>query len=187
MCASDRQRRVAQARRRCRYCIATHRSVHLTDFSLSCEPHSSARTSRRIIGSSLCCSSKLNLRRPRGATLESCLITIWLCLAAFTVGAFADEVQRPRQIGETITLEAPERSPAFRARMGEDSEAELVWSTELRFPEAEYIAPFFSRFAIPEGFFVIVRSPDGSRSWRYTSADRARLEFPRRRLWLGRP
>jgi len=111
------------------------------------------------------------------------LITLGVCIAAFAVGALASEVETPRQIGETITLEAPYRSPAFRPGAREDSEPQLVWNTEVWFPEAEYIAPFFSKFAIPEGAHVVVRSPDGSRSWRYTAEDRARLEHSPEGFW----
>lgn len=46
-------------------------------------------------------------------------------------------------------------------------EAQLLWSDVIRFPEATYICPHFSRMELGEGDYVIVRSPDGSRSWRY--------------------
>lgn len=44
---------------------------------------------------------------------------------------------------------------------------QLIHSREIYHPGATYIAPHFSRFELGEGDFVIVRSPDSSRSWRY--------------------
>lgn len=83
----------------------------------------------------------------------------------------------PDVIGEEIALDAPRASAAFPGRAGlsvdsgtaaaSDEEAELVWSTELFFAGADYVAPHFSRFDLPPGAHVVVRSPDGSRSWTY--------------------
>jgi len=44
---------------------------------------------------------------------------------------------------------------------------QLIYSREINHPEATYIAPHFSRFELSEGDYVIVRSPDFSRTWRY--------------------
>jgi hypothetical protein len=46
-------------------------------------------------------------------------------------------------------------------------EPQLVWSDTLHFPEASYICPHFEQMALGDGDYVIVRSPDGSREWRY--------------------
>jgi hypothetical protein len=45
--------------------------------------------------------------------------------------------------------------------------AQLVWSDVIHYPNASYICPHFGRLELGEGDFVVVRSPDGSRSWRY--------------------
>jgi len=44
---------------------------------------------------------------------------------------------------------------------------QLVYSREIYHPDASFISPHFSRFELAEGDYVIVRSPDYSRSWRY--------------------
>jgi len=44
---------------------------------------------------------------------------------------------------------------------------QLMWSDVLHHPGASYICPHFSRMELGDGDFVVVRSPDGSRSWRY--------------------
>lgn len=45
--------------------------------------------------------------------------------------------------------------------------AQLIWTDVIHHPEASYICPHFSRMDLGEGDFIVVRSPDGSRSWRY--------------------
>jgi len=44
---------------------------------------------------------------------------------------------------------------------------QLVYSREIYHPGASFVSPHFSRFELAEGDYVIVRSPDFSRSWRY--------------------
>jgi len=46
-------------------------------------------------------------------------------------------------------------------------EAQMIWSDVIHNPEASYICPHFSRMELGEGDFVVVRSPDNSRVWRY--------------------
>ncbi len=46
-------------------------------------------------------------------------------------------------------------------------EPQLVWSDVLLHSDASYICPHFAQMDLGEGDFVIVRSPDGSRKWRY--------------------
>ncbi|HEV2853812.1 MAG TPA: DUF4082 domain-containing protein [Thermoanaerobaculia bacterium] len=68
------------------------------------------------------------------------------------------------RVGEEIeTLR--ETSHPYSGWPGE--RAEKVWSEEIYYPGAAYIAPHFSRFHLAPGDSVIVRSPDGSRSWKY--------------------
>lgn len=44
---------------------------------------------------------------------------------------------------------------------------QLIFSREIYHPGATFISPHFNRFELAEGDYVIVRSPDYSRSWRY--------------------
>ena len=44
----------------------------------------------------------------------------------------------------------------------------LVWREELTVADASYIAPHFAEFALPEGAWVVVKSPDGKYAWNYT-------------------
>lgn len=46
-------------------------------------------------------------------------------------------------------------------------EAQLIWSDVIHHPSASYICPHFGRMDLGKGDFVIVRSPDRTRSWRY--------------------
>ena len=47
------------------------------------------------------------------------------------------------------------------------TKAQLVFSREIHHPGASFVSPHFGRFELAEGDYVIVRSPDYSRSWRY--------------------
>jgi len=47
------------------------------------------------------------------------------------------------------------------------TKAQLVFSREIYHPGASFVSPHFSRFELAEGDYVIVRSPDYSRSWGY--------------------
>ena len=108
-----------------------------------------------------------------------------LLLSSSLVAADRDAViqQEVRQIGEEIRLSSELRSPAVFVARNASEEADLVWSTEVHYPDAEYVAPFFSKFDIPKGAYLIVRSPDGTRSWKYTAEDRARLETSPNGFW----
>jgi uncharacterized repeat protein (TIGR01451 family) len=52
---------------------------------------------------------------------------------------------------------------------------QLIWSEEIYSPGASYICPHFSRFELAPGDFVVVRSPDGERSWRYEETGKGKL------------
>lgn len=106
----------------------------------------------------------------------SLVVILMLAVAGSLVAGDEIAREKPRQIGEVIDLQRPVASPSFSGapsaldREGEGragSEASLVWSHVLSFPEAEYVAPHFSRFDLPAGAYVVVTSRDGSRSWRY--------------------
>lgn len=89
-----------------------------------------------------------------------------------------------RQIGEEIQLRKPVVSAAVEgmAAAREGNGEATVWLHELRYEGAEYIAPHFSSFDLPAGARLIVRSPDGSRSWTYTGRGKD-LADPSRGFW----
>jgi len=68
-------------------------------------------------------------------------------------------------VGEDVyeTYSSPNPYPGI----WEQGQPQLMWSDVLHHPEASYICPHFSRMELGEGDFVIVRSPDHSRTWRY--------------------
>lgn len=70
--------------------------------------------------------------------------------------------QGPVQVGEVQahSMTTPEIAVAAE-------HAVLAWSTEIYHPNASYIAPHFSRFRLPAGAQLVVRSPDGRRFWSY--------------------
>ncbi len=79
---------------------------------------------------------------------------------------------QPIQIGESIVAgfdsPHPYQAPARQ-------EAELLFTQEIHDAGGSYIAPHFSRMELAPGDFVIVRSPDFSRSWRYEGFGKAEL------------
>ncbi|MEO7919861.1 MAG: Ig-like domain-containing protein, partial [Thermoanaerobaculia bacterium] len=99
-------------------------------------------------------------------------ILVTLLLAATSLNA---SNAAPDVIGEVIDLSIHRGSPSHSGQLGRaanadsdiESDADLVWSTSLSFPDADYIAPHFSHFDVPMGAYVVVRSPDGIRSWTY--------------------
>lgn len=72
--------------------------------------------------------------------------------------------QAPLVVGEDIFEVYETSHPYVGTQTGVP---QVVRAFEVSFPGATYIAPHFDRFELAPGDFVIVRSPDGSRSWRY--------------------
>jgi len=68
-------------------------------------------------------------------------------------------------VGEDVYESYSSPNP-YRGVFGQGG-PQLVWSDVLYHPEASYICPHFGQMDLGEGDFVIVRSPDGSRKWRY--------------------
>ncbi|MDY7093522.1 MAG: serine protease [Acidobacteriota bacterium] len=114
-------------------------------------------------------------------------MTIGLCVLAclgLAVGAGADgemtranlvdpavedfTAPKPIQVGEEIafTLQSPEFLGGLVAGRND-----LVWSEEIAYPEATYIAPHFSNFDLPEGAYLVVRDPENVRSWTYQGGE----------------
>lgn len=102
--------------------------------------------------------------------MKKAILVICLALIAATP-SFAVGGRGPEKIGEEISLARPIES---HGRLGgaiaqrEEVEEALIWSEELWFGGAEYVAPHFAKFDLPEGARVIVRNPEGTRSWNYT-------------------
>jgi hypothetical protein len=57
----------------------------------------------------------------------------------------------------------------------DSSVPQLALSETLHHPDASYIQVHFASFELADGDYVIVRSPDGERSWRYEGLGRAGL------------
>ena len=70
----------------------------------------------------------------------------------------------PTRVGEEIQRRYGSPHPYAAARPGAD---DLVWSETIAFAGASYICPHFSRMHLAAGDYLILRSPDGARSWRY--------------------
>ncbi len=70
----------------------------------------------------------------------------------------------PIQVGEVV---AGLYETAHPYNASGTAEFALLSEHEIHLSGATYVAPFFSRFELAPGDYVIVRSPDGQRSWRY--------------------
>ena len=73
------------------------------------------------------------------------------------------------QVGEVVQVTVESAHPYGVA---DRAAPELVWSETLHDPRATYIAPHFAQFELAQDDYVIVRSPDGSQSWRYAGSGR---------------
>lgn len=73
------------------------------------------------------------------------------------------------KVGDEIQfrLSSP-ASPASLSAMGQAAKPVSVWKQEIHYPSATYIAPHFEHFNLPPKAYLELRSPDGSRSWRYS-------------------
>lgn len=66
-----------------------------------------------------------------------------------------------QQVGEEYAIAPVQTGHPYRAGRG------TVQVEEIHVPGASYVAPYFSRFDLAPGDFVVVRSPSGDRHWRY--------------------
>ncbi len=80
--------------------------------------------------------------------------------------------QGPLQVGEYVN--AAFESPHPYGAPGADAPVR-VFTQEIHHPGATYVAPYFSRFELAPGDYVVVRSPDGRRTWRYERYGKAEL------------
>ena len=76
--------------------------------------------------------------------------------------------QRLKQVGEEVVrrLESPHPYSATAQHLASGALHEVI----ITHPGATYIAPHFARLELEEGDYLLVRSPDGSRSWRYDNS-----------------
>ena len=75
---------------------------------------------------------------------------------------FSDRIQ----VGDVIRLRFESEGISQDALEG--GKEVLAWRQTLTLPGASYIAPHFSTFVLPPGARLVVRSPEGDRSWTYT-------------------
>jgi lysyl endopeptidase len=68
------------------------------------------------------------------------------------------------QVGDSIPIRIDSPHPYVGLST---AKPQLVYSREIYHPGASFVSPHFSRFELAEADYVIVRSPDASRSWRY--------------------
>ena len=92
-------------------------------------------------------------------------------LTALERQIFTSPLQGPTRVGEEVVLGV--RSPELRDDV--TGEPRLVWSWVIREPEASYIAPHFSHFDLPPRAALVVRSPQGERSWRFQGTGKGTL------------
>jgi hypothetical protein len=98
--------------------------------------------------------------------MRQSIVVLSCLLVAASVAA------QPVTIGEHVK----ERFATAHPYPAGDGGAEaLVWSDEIFFDGAIYIAPHFARFELAPGDKVVIRSPDGAQSWTYTGLGKAGL------------
>jgi hypothetical protein len=76
--------------------------------------------------------------------------------------------QRVKKVGEEVVrrLESPHPYSVTEPRLASGA----LHGDILTHPGASYIAPHFATLELEEGDYLLVRSPDGSRSWRYDNS-----------------
>jgi len=99
-------------------------------------------------------------------TLLVGVVYVLVCGGALAGTAIEDPVESSMQIvGEDVY--GTYSSPNPYVGVADEGPAQLIWTDVLHHPDASYVCPHFSRMMLGEGDSVIVRSPDGSRTWRY--------------------
>lgn len=110
--------------------------------------------------------------------LGTCALVVGVATAAVAedrCAAFEHQTGEPQrlQVGEYEAVKIATDHPYGGAASA--GHARLAARHVLSHPGATYIAPRFSRFELAPGDWVEVRSPDGSRSWRYEGNGKAGL------------
>lgn len=94
---------------------------------------------------------------------EKIFLICLIAVLALTSTALATEPDQER-VGEEVAISLETPHPYWGPRSGE---IELISTEEIYHSGASYIVPHFAAFALADGDYVVVRSPDGTRSWRY--------------------
>ncbi len=92
-----------------------------------------------------------------------------LFLFIFTAVNLFGQDGGPLKVGEEILIKYESPHPY---KSGDDDKNEIVWQQEITHKNASYIAIHFSKVALSEGDFILLRSPDNSRSWKYSDSDK---------------
>ena len=100
------------------------------------------------------------------------LAGVWMALSAHAA--------EPLIVGEDV-IKRYETPHPYTSQL--EGRTGLVWSDVISYPGAAYIAPHFSRFHLAPGDYMIVRSPDGSRSWKYEGLGNAGLGESAEGFW----
>lgn len=98
--------------------------------------------------------------------------------AVTCLGLAAGDAAARLRVGEEIVERIESQHP-----YGAGPAAEPVLARTVRHAAATYIALHFERFALADGDYLIVRSPDGSQSWRYEGLGRAGLGLSPEGFW----
>lgn len=96
--------------------------------------------------------------------------------------AFGDVLALQR-VGEEVALRIETQHPY--AGPGQRESSARVREETLRHPGATYIAVHFASFQLAEGDYVVVRSPDGTQSWRYEGLGRAGMGMSPGGFWAA--
>lgn len=102
----------------------------------------------------------------RNRSSKALFAAVVLWLAALPVAAQKAELEGGALVvGREV--EKSFRSPEITEKTANWTEAP-VWTLELASPDASYIAPHFSSFRLPEGAYLVIRSPKNERNLTYT-------------------
>lgn len=99
--------------------------------------------------------------------MRKILILCAVIVAAMPVAALASG--GPVTIGEIVDHQVETTHPYPSS---DDEALRMVWTDHITHPGATYIAVHFAKMDLAEGDTVVVRSPDGSQSWKYTGYGR---------------
>ena len=102
-------------------------------------------------------------------------------IVVLLVGFFVGDALAMTRVGEEIVRQVetrhPYEGPGLRAT------PERVTEETLHYLGATYIAVHFEKFQLADGDHVIVRSPDGTQSWRYEGLGRAGMGMSTEGFW----
>ncbi len=83
-----------------------------------------------------------------------------------TASSFQQSGNGPAIVGEYVETSFKSPTPYLGAT---EIGGNIVWETVVHYPNASYIAPFFKSMELTDDDFLVIRSPDKSRSWTYSN------------------